>query len=174
MSVIQRGAGDVFRLHPGVGIETVDFKLSGERLQLLDGGGAIDVGADQQHLLLLFLEQARQLGGGGGLARALQAGHQDDRRRYRRQIEGGGAAAHQSGQFLMHHLNDRLARRQALQHLTALGALLDVVDEVLDHGQGDVGLQQGHAHFAHRVLDVLFGQACLAAQGFDDAGKAPG
>ena len=58
--------------------------LAAERAQLLDGGGALEVGADQQRVAALRLEPAGELGGVGGLARALQAGHQHDRRRLRR------------------------------------------------------------------------------------------
>src|SRR3990170_1031286 len=41
--------------------------LGGQLLELLDGRRAVDVGAHQQHrLLLAFAQQARQLGGTGG------------------------------------------------------------------------------------------------------------
>ena len=76
--------------------------------------------------------------------------------------------AHELGQLIVDDLDHGLARRQALQHFAALGAFLDVGDEVLDHGQRDVSLKQGHAHLAHRFLDVLFSQSRLSAQGFDD------
>ena len=47
--------------------------LGGERLELQDGRRTVNVGADQQHLLVLLLDQpARKLAGGGGFAGALQ------------------------------------------------------------------------------------------------------
>ena len=52
--------------------------LAPEGAQLLDGGGALEVGADQQRVAALLLEPAGQLGRVGGLAGALQAGHQHD------------------------------------------------------------------------------------------------
>ena len=55
--------------------------LAAERAQLLDGGGALEVGADEQRLATLALEPAGQLGRVGGLAGTLQTGHQHDRRR---------------------------------------------------------------------------------------------
>ena len=55
--------------------------LAAEGAQLLDGGGALEVGADQQRVAALLLEPAGQLGRVGGLARALEAGHQHDGRR---------------------------------------------------------------------------------------------
>ena len=36
------------------------------------------------------------------------------------------------------------------------------LDKVLDHGQGDICLQQGHAHLAQGLLDIFFGQPGLA------------
>ena len=74
----------------------------------------------------------------------------------------------------MDDADHRLARRQAGQHFLAQRAFLDVGDEVLDHRQGDVRFEQGHAHLAQGVLHVGFGHAGLAAQGFDYAGKAIG
>ena len=57
--------------------------LAAERAQLLDGGGALEVRADQDRVAALLLEPAGELGGVGRLARALEASHQDDRRRLR-------------------------------------------------------------------------------------------
>ena len=37
-------------------------------------------------------------------------------------------------------------------------------DEVADHRQGDVGLEQGHADLAHRLVDVLLGQHAAAGE----------
>ena len=49
-------------------------ELAAERLELLDGGRAVDVGGDQHRLLLVrLLEPARELADGGRLARALEA-----------------------------------------------------------------------------------------------------
>ena len=53
--------------------------LAAQRAQLLDGGRALEVGADEQRVAALLLEPAGQLGRGGGLARALQAGHEHAR-----------------------------------------------------------------------------------------------
>jgi hypothetical protein len=50
------------------------------------------------------------------------------------------------------------------QHGLAGGALARLGDEVLDHRQGDVGLEQGHAHLAHRLVDVGRGQHAPAGQ----------
>ena len=90
------------------------------------------------------------LAGGGGLARALQQpDHQDRHRRSRRQVQRHRAHA---AQRLDHHvvddLDDLLAGRHAVQHLDAGRALPAFGNEILDHRQGDVRLQQRQADLA--------------------------
>ena len=58
-------------------VEDRDVDLLAEDLELLDGGGALHVGGDEQRLLALLLEQARELRAGRRLARALEADHHD-------------------------------------------------------------------------------------------------
>jgi len=70
--------------------------------------------------------------------------------------------AHQAFQLGLDDLHECLARGQATRDFGADRTFLDAVDEILDHRQGNVGLEQGHAHFAQRVLDVVFGQLGLA------------
>jgi hypothetical protein len=65
--------------------------------------------------------------------------------------------------------HQRLAGLQRAQHLLAQRLFLDAGDEVAHHGQGHVGFQQGHAHFAQHVLHVGFGDAGLAAHLLDEA-----
>ncbi len=151
------------RLLADVGREEGYADLARQGFQLLDRGGTVDVGGNHHHrLLLAFLKEARQLARGGGLARALQAGHQDHRRRRDAQRQVLVGRPHQFLEFGADDLHERLSRGQALRDLGADGALLDLVDEVLDHRQGHVGLEQGHAHFAQSVLDVVLGQLGLA------------
>ena len=45
-------------------------------------------------------------------------------------------------------------------------------DEVADHGQGDVGLQQGQAHLAQGLVDVLFRKDAPAGEPVEDTGKS--
>ena len=61
--------------------EDADVDLAAEGAQLLDRGGPLEVGADEERVAALALEPAGQLGRVGRLARALEAGHQHDRRR---------------------------------------------------------------------------------------------
>jgi len=63
----------------------------------------------------------------------------------------------------VHDLDDLLRGRQALQHVHADGALAHSRHELLDHLEADIGLEERHAHLAHRRVDVLLGQLALTA-----------
>ncbi len=81
---------------------------------------------------------------------------------------------HQLGELPVHHANKGLARREGGDDLGADSLFLDPGDEILDDRQGDVGFQQGHAHLAQGILDVVFGEAGLTPEGLDDFGQARG
>ena len=69
------------------------------------------------------------------------------------------------------NLDDLLAGRKRGQHLLADGLVLDVVDELLDNFEVDVGLKQRQADLAQRLLHVFFVEGGLAAQGLERALK---
>jgi hypothetical protein len=73
-----------------------------------------------------------------------------------------------------HDADQGLAGGQRADDFLAERLFLDAGDEILDHRQRDVGFEQGHAHFAQHVGDVVLGQAGLAAQVLDDAAEALG
>ena len=102
-----------------------------EHAELLDRGRALEVGADEQRLQALRLEQPRELARGGRLPGALEAGEHHDRRRLRAHRELAGRAAERLDQLLVHDLDDLLAGLEALRDLGADRALLDPVDERL-------------------------------------------
>ena len=150
-----------------------DADLAGQLAQLLDGGGPVHVAAHQQGFLVLaLLEPAGQLGDAGGLAGALQARHQHHRRRLDPQVQFRIRLAHDPDQFFVHDLDQHLAGRQAEQHLLAHRPLAHPGDEIPHHRQRHVRFQQRHAHLAQGVLDVVLGQAALAAQILDGAQQA--
>ena len=66
-----------------LGVLAVDgnLDLTTELLELVDRGGALQVGGDERRLLARFPEQQRELRRRRRLARALEADHQDHRRR---------------------------------------------------------------------------------------------
>ena len=99
--------------------------LAAERAQLLDGGGALEVGADQQRVAALLLEPAGQLGRVGGLARALQAGHQHDGGRLRGEGDPDRLAAEGGDELLVDDLDDLLGRVERLATARRRGPLAD-------------------------------------------------
>ena len=119
-------------------------------------------------------QKAGELGDVRRFARALKADHHHDRRRVVGKGQARVRAAHQSRQLLVDDLDDLLGGGEAVEHLGADGALGNSGDKVLDDFVAHVCLEQRHAHLAHRELDVLLGQAALAAQAREDALQAIG
>ncbi len=77
-------------------------------------------------------------------------------------------AAEKMDQLVAHDLDDLLRRRERSKHFLADGLLPDVLDELLDDAEMDVGLEQGDADFAQRRLHIFGGQFSFAAQIFED------
>ena len=172
--VIERRERYIQRLLSRCRFEEINFELPGDGAQLFDRRRTVDVATREQGLALLFGKELRQFAARGRLARALQTGHQDHRRRGNGKIKRGVFTAHQARQFALHHAHQGLAWRKAADHLLAHGLFPDGGDEILHHRQGDVGLEQGHAHLAQRIANIGLGQARLAAQGLDDPGQTVG
>ena len=145
-----------------------EVQLAAHHLQLLDGGGTVDVAADQQGALSeLAAHEAAELCRGGGLAGAVEAHHHH----HRRGMGGGGQlaglGAHQGDELLVDDLDDLLGGGQGVQHVAADGPLRDLGHEVLDHFVADVGFQQGKADLPHALLHVRLGEAALAPQALE-------
>ena len=111
-----------------------------------------------------LLQPVRQLARGRRLAGTLQPRHQHHRWRLRRKLQLGGVFAQDVDQFVAHDLDDLFGGRQRRHHFLANRLLADVVDQLFDHFEIDVGFQQRHADFFQRFADVLFRQCALSAQ----------
>ena len=72
----------------------------------------------------------------------------------------------------MDDLDQHLAGRQAEQYLLADRPRAHPVDELAHHRQRHVRFQQGHAHLAQGILDVVLGKAALATQILDGEQQA--
>ncbi len=72
--------------------------------------------------------------------------------------------AHEAHEFLVHHLDEGLPRRQAFGDLHADRARLDGLGEALDHGQRDVGIEQREANLPDGVGDIVLAQAAAAGE----------
>ena len=64
----------------------------------------------------------------------------------------------------MNKLHHHLARGDAFQHRFADRPFAHLGQEVLDHRQGDIGLEQGHAHLAQGHIDIGLAQRAAARQ----------
>ena len=144
--------------------------LRTDHLQLLDGGGTVNVARGQQRLFALLLQIVGQLSGHGGLTGALQAAQHINRRHGRRPRQPGMLGTHQGRHFLADDLHHLLGGGQAVQHLLAHAAFRDLLAEILDHQVVDVGFQKRHAHVAHALLDGLLRQLAPAGQLGERAG----
>jgi hypothetical protein len=174
LRVLERAAHDVHRVLAGVGSDELRFSLGGDGLQLLDRRRPVYVCRNHRDLFLFRGEQPRELARRRGLARTLQARHQDDRRGLRGEVEPDIGLAHERGELAVHHADERLSGRQAAHHFCAERLGAHRIDEMLHHRQRDIRLQQRHAHFAQRVLDVGFREARFAADLLDDLGEPRG
>ena len=66
----------------------------------------------------------------------------------------------------MNDLDHLLAWGESANHFLTKRLLGDRGDKLLGNLKVDVGFQQGHAHFAQRLLDVFLGQPAVAAKLF--------
>ncbi len=165
-------AGNLDRGFGGDDRQGVDADLLAQHAQLLHGGRAASVERGQQNLLLLaVLEALGDLGGGGGLARALEADHQQGNRSRRVEVDGDGVGAEHRNQFVMDDLDDLLARSDRTGDLGADGALAHLLDKGTDHFEGNVGLDQRPADFAHGGVDVRRAQRAAATKPIEDLAK---
>ena len=136
-----------------------------DHLQLLHRVGALQVGGDQHRRVALSLQPQPQLGRERGLTRTLQAGQHDHGRRRLGEPQPPLLAAEDADELLVDDLDDLLGRVQRGGDLLAAGPLLDPGDELPDHRERDVRLEQGNADLTGGRVDVGGGQPAAAAQG---------
>ncbi len=154
-----------------VDLSFVDVALDGLRddFQLLARGGTVDVDRDQQRTMSALLEPVRQFARGGRLAGTLQSGHEHDGGRLRGELHARGVFAEDLDEFVAQDLDDLLAGRERGHDFLADSLGANLVDELLDDLEVDVGLEQGHADFAQGLVDVFLGQRGLSAEGLEGA-----
>ena len=150
-----RPLADVRRAAARLGVDRHAQPVA-QHLQLIDGGGAVDVGGHQQRPLVVPVHQVqRQLADGGGLAAALQAHHHDAGGALLGELDVGVDRAHQLDQLVVAQLDEVVLGGDPADLLLGGGPhldddadrlLLDALAEVLHHLEADVGLQQRGAH----------------------------
>ena len=171
--VLHAALGDGHRVL-AVAAEHAHADFVAERFQLIGCSGAVNVASSQQRAVAFLLQTVRQLSGRGGFTRALQAHQHDDVGDAAGEHQLAIGAAEQLGELVGDDLDDVLRRGQGVEHLGVKAALLRARHELLDHLEVDVGFEHGHAHLAHGGVDVVLGQAALAAQAREDALQAIG
>jgi hypothetical protein len=142
--------------------------------ELVDGVGPLQVTGHEQRSVPLLLQPQPELAGQGGLAGALQTREQHHRRRGLGQLQPPGLPAEHGDQFVVDDLHDLLRRVQRLGHLGRQRPLPDGAGELADHGQRDVGVEQGAPDLADGRVDIGLGQPALAAQVLERRGEAIG
>ena len=68
----------------------------------------------------------------------------------------------------MEDFDDLLTGSDAAEHLLAQGFVFDASNKLLGDSEVNVGLEQGQANFAKGVGDVLFADATMPAEIFED------
>ena len=147
--------------------EDRDLELGAEDLELLDGGGALHVGGDEQRLLLLFFEVARELGARRRFAGALEPDHHDPGRAALRERDGLAVVGHHLFELVVADLDEEVAGgdvarlagllHSALQRLPDR-LLLDAGEEGFDDADLDVRFEQAQADLAQGGVDVAVGE----------------
>lgn len=148
-----------------------DVELAGQRAELVDGGGTVDVHGHEVGAHLLLAEQIGELARRRGLARPLKAYHHNDAGLRAAQIQLGGLAAEQADEFVVYGLDELLRGGQALFDFLPEHALAHAFHEFLDDLEVDVGFQQGKTHLAQAIADVFLGELRPPAQGAKCAGQ---
>ncbi|PRQ07407.1 hypothetical protein ENSA7_28710 [Enhygromyxa salina] len=176
-------AADVDRVGPGAR-KHGHAKPLAQHLQLVDRGGAVDVGRDQHDRVTVLLQLARELAGRGGLTRALQPDHHDPGDALARAGERGVDRAHQLDERVVADLDEVilgadpdllvvLALRNQLDLLTER-SLFDGAQELLDRAKFDVSLEQAQANVLQRSVDDFFAELALASQSLAGCPKTLG
>ena len=151
--------GDVLR--DAVGIKA-EFFLLRKNLQLVDGGGAVNVAAHDEGPVAALFEQLAELGRRGRLAGAVETDHQNFQRA--RGGQGVRALAEELHQLVVDDLDDLLAGGDALQDFLADALGLDALDELTRDLEMHVRRKQGGAHFFQSVRHVFFRELTDAAE----------
>ena len=145
-------------------LENRGFRLFRHDLQLLDGGGAVNISRYQQRPVSLAFQRMGKLCRMSGFTGTLQAAHHNNSRRVRGTFQTLFASSHQGGELLIDDLDHHLRGGQAFHHCRTNSALRHLCGKFLCHLIVDIGLQKGQAHLAHGLLYVCLRQLSLASQ----------
>ena len=158
------GTGDLHDVLRGaIGVDG-NVELRAQRLELVDGGRAVDVGCDESRRPSLGLELAGQFRSRRRLARSLQADEHNDGRRDAVEVQPRPLLAEHGGELVVDDLDELLCRRDGLDRRNADGLLLNPLDELARELEADVGLEQHTPDFPKPFLDVGVGEHAATAE----------
>jgi hypothetical protein len=87
----------------------------------------------------------------------------------RRKIERVVTLAHERSQLPMDDADHCLAGREAADYILPERFLPNCVEENAHYRKRHIGFEKSHAHFAHRVPDIVFCDPGFAAECFQHA-----
>ncbi len=79
-----------------------------------------------------------------------------------------GCRPKQLDEFVVNDFDNRLRRRQRLEHVCADRAFFHSRDERLCSGKGYIGLEQRNANLAQRLVDLAFADFTAPAQALEN------
>ncbi len=164
LGVLHRGKAQrdgIFRTQIGIHRQ---FKLLAQHLQLLDGGGPLQVGSHEHGLAAALLDRPPELAAGRRLAGPLKAA-EHQHRDVAAEVERMVHRSHQADELLVDDVDELFGGVERLQNRLADGLLAHSGHEVFDDREADVGLQQGPLHQLQAVAHVRFGKPAATAQG---------
>ena len=90
------------------------------------------------------------------------------RRQISRETQFRFNAAENADQFILDDLDHLLGRGKRCQDFLAQSFPADVLNQLFDDLEVDIGLEQSHADLLQSLLDILLGELSLPAQVFED------
>jgi len=113
-----------------------------------------------------FFEPLGEFAAGGGFTGALEACHENDAGWLGGFLEARGVFAEDINELVVNDFDDLLGGAEGSGDFFADGAGADVLDQLVDDGEVDIGLEEGESDLAERFGDVLVGDRALAAETF--------
>ena len=129
----------------------LDADLLAQLLQLIEGGGPVDVGSDESDRESLLGEVQRQLAGRGGLTLTVQTDHHDGLGLHLEPF----AVVHESDELLVDDAHQVLLDALPCGRRLVLGAVLHPVRQFQHELDVDIRLQQSTLEVLADVVDQL-------------------
>jgi hypothetical protein len=158
--------------------------LLAEGVELVDGGGALQVGGDEEGVFAFGFEVKGELADGGGFSGTLEAAEHEDGGAGGNveDARGGGdgvavfikldIVAHEADELVVDDFDHLLAGLDGGEDFGTDGFLGDVGDKGVDDVVVDVGFEEGGADFLHGFADIGFGDFAFAGKVAEEGSEA--